>query len=69
MHHWLALSGIPPSKLIESHYEQNLKFFFLDEKVVKTQQVVNGRKLGDVVSFAFHGQYEYAQSLIKCIRK
>ena len=69
MHNWLALSGISTNKLIKSHYEESLKFFFLDEKVVKTQPVINGRKLEDLVSFAFHGQRDYAQSLIRCISK
>ena len=50
-------------------FESNLKFLNIDEQVVRTQPIFNGRKIGDVLSFAFFGSQEYAENFRRCISK
>ena len=67
MHRWMSLSRISTREA--RRFEKNLKFLKLDEEVVRSQPLVDGQKLADVVALAFHGNEEYAGKFIRCISK
>ena len=67
MHRWMTMSRIPSRRA--TGFESTLKFLSIDEQVVRSQQVVNGRKLGEALTFAFYGNQKYAENFRGCISK
>ena len=61
------MARIPTRKA--TRFESNLKFLNIDEQVVRSQPIVNGRKMEDVLALAFHGSQEYAENFRGCISK
>ena len=65
MQRWMTMSRIPSRDT--AAFESNLKFLNIDETIIRSQPIVNGRKLEAVLKLAFYGSQEYAENIIRCI--
>ena len=65
MQRWMTMSRIPSRDT--AAFESNLKFLNIDETVIRSQPIVNGRKLEAVLKLAFYGSQVYAENIIRCI--